>query len=42
LVLEFDSMADSFSRMDPEAYVQWASFCKNEARRFQKEWRAQQ
>jgi hypothetical protein len=32
LVAEFDSMADDFMKMDPEDYVGWASYCKNEAR----------
>ena len=36
LVLEFDSMAEAFLEMDPEEYVQWASYCKNHARIFAK------
>lgn len=33
MVQEFDTMAETFKGMDPEKMIQWASFCKNEARR---------
>jgi hypothetical protein len=35
LIVEWNSMADAFTAMDPRNMTTWASYCKNQARAFQ-------